>query len=66
MAVITVHGSEVVTEKPDGSTITENTDGTWDITFPKKADGSQKIYLSDGREGSKNPDGTITFLSGSK
>jgi hypothetical protein len=37
-----------VTNKPDGTTLTENTDGTWFITFPKKTDGSQKAYNSDG------------------
>jgi hypothetical protein len=51
-----------ITEKPDGTITTDNPDGTWNITFPKKADGSQKMYFSDGRNAIKNPDGTITFL----
>ena len=35
-----------VTEKPDGSTFDENAEGeSGDITFPKKADGSQKRVL---------------------
>jgi hypothetical protein len=38
-------GSVRITEKPDGSTITENGDGTWNILFPKKDDGSLKIYF---------------------
>jgi hypothetical protein len=37
-----------ITEKPDGTIISENTDGTWFITFPKKSDGTQKTYFSDG------------------
>lgn len=44
-------------QKPDGTTIatdsrgittTTNTDGTWTMTYPKSADGSIKIYHSDG------------------
>ena len=48
-----------VTEKPDGSILTEKHDGTWFITFPKKADGSQKTYYPDGREECKDAAGKI-------
>jgi hypothetical protein len=48
-----------VTEKSDGSTVTEKQDGTWFITFPKKADGSQKTSYSDGREECKDTAGKI-------
>jgi hypothetical protein len=51
------HEGKQVTEKPDGSVITENTDGTWHVTFAKQADGSFKTYYANGTN-------TITGIEG--
>jgi hypothetical protein len=59
--------TSTATEKPDGTNIetdsggittTTNPDGTWYKTFPKSANGSIKIYYSDGKTVIKKPDGT--------
>jgi hypothetical protein len=38
-----------ITAKTDGTKITENKDGSWYITYPKKPNGSVTTYYSDGR-----------------
>jgi hypothetical protein len=46
-----------ITTKPDGTKITENTDGSWHITFAKKPDGSVSSYYENGTTFTKMPDG---------
>jgi hypothetical protein len=46
-----------ITTKPDGTKITENKDGSWLITFPKKPDGSISTYYENGTTFTKMPDG---------
>jgi len=60
--IITFNPSDgtTITTKPDGTKTTENKDGSWYITFPKKANGSVSTYYEKGTTITKNPDGTTT------